>query len=48
MAAQEHLWEYYTRVALQRGNHAARNSGAKVTYGEAYQRLFPQLTDKLA
>lgn len=48
MAAQEHLWEYYTRVALQRGNQAARNSGAKVTYGEAYQRLFPQLTDKLA
>jgi len=48
MAAQEHLWEYYTRVALQRGNQAARNSGAKVTHGEAYQRLFPQLTDKLA
>jgi len=48
MAAQEHLWEYYTRVALQRGNQAARNSGAKVSYGEAYQRLFPQLTDKLA
>jgi len=48
MAAQEHLWDYYTRVALQRGNQAARNSGAKVTYGEAYQRLFPQLTDKLA
>jgi len=48
MAAQQHLWDYYTRVALQRGNQAARNSGAKVTYGEAYQRLFPQLTDKLA
>ena len=48
MAAQQHLWDYYTRVALQRGNQAARNSGAKVTYGEAYQRLFPQLTDRLA
>ena len=24
MAAQEHLWEYYTRVALQRGAQAAR------------------------
>lgn len=48
MAAQEHLWEYYTRVALQRGNQAARNSGLKVTYGEAYQRLFPQVMEALA
>jgi 4-oxalomesaconate hydratase len=48
MAAQEHLWEYYSRVALQRGNQAARNSGGKVVYGEAYQRLFPQLMDRLA
>jgi 4-oxalomesaconate hydratase len=48
MAAQEHLWDYYTRVALQRGNQAARNSGAKVVHGEAYQRLFPQLVTALA
>ena len=48
MEAQEHLWEYYTRVALQRGNQAARNSGKKVTYGEAYQRLFPELAERLA
>lgn len=48
MEAQEHLWEYYTRVALQRGNQAARNSGKKVVYGEAYQRLFPELTERLA
>lgn len=48
MEAQEHLWEYYTRVALQRGNQAARNSGKKVVYGEAYQRLFPELTEQLA
>jgi 4-oxalomesaconate hydratase len=47
MAAQEHLWEYYTRAALQRGNQAARNSGKKVTYGEAYQRVFPELADVL-
>ena len=26
MAAQEHLWEYYERVALQRGAQGARNS----------------------
>jgi 4-oxalomesaconate hydratase len=48
MAAQEHLWEYYTRVALQRGVQASRNSGRKITYGEAYQRLFPQVTSDLA
>ena len=48
MAAQEHLWDYYTRVALQRGNQAARNSGSKVTYGEAYQRVFPELVRSLA
>jgi 4-oxalomesaconate hydratase len=48
MAAQEHLWEYYSRMALQRGNHAARNSGLKVVYGEAYQRLFPQVAEVLA
>ncbi len=47
MAAQEHLWEYYTRVALQRGNQAARNSGLKVVHGEAYQRLFPQMMEVL-
>ena len=27
MGAQEHLWEYYTRVGLQRGVQAKRNSG---------------------
>jgi 4-oxalomesaconate hydratase len=48
MAAQEHLWEYYTRVALQRGAQASRNSDRKVTYGEAYQRLFPQVTSEFA
>ena len=48
MAAQEHLWEYYTRVALQRGVQAARNSSAKIQYAEAYQRVFPQVTKELA
>lgn len=45
MAAQEHLWEYYTRVALQRGAQATRNSNRKVTYAEGYQRIFPQVAD---
>ena len=47
MAAQEHLWEYYTRVALQRGVQGARNSERKMTYGEAYQRVFPLVTEQL-
>ena len=41
LAAQKHLWAYYERVALQRGMQGGRNSGKAMTYGEAYQRLFP-------
>jgi 4-oxalomesaconate hydratase len=44
MAAQEHLWEYYTRVALQRGVQASRNSDLKIKHAEGYQRVFPQVT----
>jgi 4-oxalomesaconate hydratase len=47
MSAQEHLWEYYERVALQRGTQGARNSNRKMKYGEAYQRIFPQVSDAL-
>lgn len=47
MAAQEHLWEYYERVARQRGAQGARNSDRKMKYGEAYQRIFPEVTDIL-
>jgi len=46
MSAQEHLWNYYERVALQRGTQGARNSDrGNMKYGEAYQRIFPQVTD---
>lgn len=48
LAAQKHLWEYYTRVALNRGMQGGRNSGRAMTYGEAYQRLFPQALEELA
>jgi 4-oxalomesaconate hydratase len=48
MAGQEHLWEYYTRVALQRGAQAARNSDKKITYGEGYQAVFPHVVERLA
>jgi len=47
MAGQEHLWEYYTRVALQRGVQAARNSDKKITYGEAYEAVFPNVVETL-
>ena len=46
MAAQEHLWHYYERLALQRGAQGARNSNrSNMKYGEAYQRVFPQVTE---
>jgi 4-oxalomesaconate hydratase len=48
LAAQKHLWEYYTRVALNRGMQGGRNSGKPMTHGEAYQRLFPDVVETLA
>lgn len=48
MEGQEHLWEYYTRVALQRGVQAKRNSGKDITYGEGYQSIFPRVAGSLA
>jgi 4-oxalomesaconate hydratase len=48
LAAQKHLWAYYERVALQRGMQGGRNSGKAMTYGEAYQRLFPMAMEELA
>ncbi|HEY4354257.1 MAG TPA: PIG-L deacetylase family protein [Acidobacteriaceae bacterium] len=47
MAAQEHMWSYYERVALQRGAQAARNSDFKITHAEGYQRVFPEVSDSL-
>ncbi|HEU4391646.1 MAG TPA: PIG-L deacetylase family protein [Blastocatellia bacterium] len=49
MEAQEHLWEYYTDVAKRRGTQAVRNSGRKaIKYAEAYQRIYPQVTDQFS
>ena len=48
LAAQKHLWEYYTRVALNRGMQGGRNSGKPMTYGEAYQRIFPAVVEELS
>jgi 4-oxalomesaconate hydratase len=47
MEGQEHLWEYYTRVALQRGVQASRNPDYKITYGEGYEAVFPHVTGTL-
>lgn len=53
MAAQGHLISYYTDLGVRRGVQAKRNSGPNLglpsnTYGEAYMRLYPQVTDTLA
>jgi 4-oxalomesaconate hydratase len=48
MEAQRHLVEYYSDLGRRRGTQAVRNSGRKgITYAEAYQRVFPQVTDDL-
>jgi 4-oxalomesaconate hydratase len=47
LEAQEYLWDYYTRVALNRGVQGARNSERKqMKYGEAYQRIFPTVAEE--
>jgi len=53
MAAQRHLWEYYTDLARRRGTQLKRNAGPNLglehaTMGEAYTRLFPQVTGRLS
>jgi 4-oxalomesaconate hydratase len=35
-------------VALNRGAQGGRNTGRPMTYGEAYQRLFPMSLEELA
>jgi len=47
MEGQEHLWDYYTRVALQRGVQGGRNSGVPMAHGEAYQSVFPSVVHVL-
>lgn len=52
MQGQEHLWEYYTRVAQQRANHFKRNSGGQsggrdCKYAEGFESVFPRTVDEL-
>lgn len=52
MEGQEHLWEFYTRVAQNRANHFQRNSGGQsggrgAKYAEGFQSVFPRTVDEL-
>lgn len=52
MQGQEHLWEYYTRVAQNRANHFKRNSGGQAggrncQYAEGFESIFPRTVDEL-
>jgi len=52
MEGQQHLWEYYTRVAQNRANHFKRNSGGQsggrdCKYAEGFQSVFPRTVDEL-
>src|SRR5262249_35098297 len=48
MTGQEHLWEYYTRVALQRGAQAARNCEKKTTDGDGDESVGPHEVERSA
>ena len=53
LAAQQHMWDYYTDLATRRGVQVKRNAGPNLgfttdTKGEAYMRYYPQVTDTLA
>jgi 4-oxalomesaconate hydratase len=49
MAAQEHLVSYYTDLGKRRGVQAVRNSGRRgIQYAEAFERIYPQVTDTLS
>ena len=53
MQGQEHLWQFYTNVAENRGNHFRRNSGGMAggrdaRYAEGFQSVFPRTVDELA
>ncbi|CAO3435841.1 PIG-L deacetylase family protein [Azospirillum doebereinerae] len=52
MAGQEHLWDYYTNLAQNRGNHFRRNSGGQAggrnaRYAEGFQSVYPRTVDEL-
>lgn len=53
MRGQEHLWDFYTNVAENRGNHFRRNSGGQsggraVRYAEGFQSVYPRTVEELS
>jgi 4-oxalomesaconate hydratase len=53
LAAQQHMWDYYTDLATRRGVQLQRNAGpnlglAHATMAEAYMRVYPQVTGLLS
>ena len=52
MKGQEHLWQFYTNLAQNRGNHFRRNSGGMsggrpARYAEGFQSVYPRTVDEL-
>lgn len=52
LPAQQHMWDYYTDLARRRGSQLKRNAGPNLglpngTLGEAYMRIYPQVTQAL-
>ena len=52
LAAQQHMWDYYTDLATRRGVQLRRNAGpnlglAQTCMAEAYMRVYPQVTGTL-
>jgi 4-oxalomesaconate hydratase len=52
MEGQQHLWDYYTNLAENRGNHFRRNSGGQAggraaRYAEGFQAVYPRCVDEL-
>ncbi len=53
MEGQHHLWDFYTNVAENRGNHFRRNSGGqaggkKSEYAEGFQSIYPRTVEELS
>ncbi|MER5599057.1 PIG-L deacetylase family protein [Streptomyces sp. NPDC002265] len=53
LGAQQHLWDYYTDLAVRRGVQLKRNAGpnlglAHKTMAEAYMRPYPEIAKELA
>ncbi|MFD5121013.1 PIG-L deacetylase family protein [Streptomyces sp. NPDC058385] len=52
LGAQQHLWDYYTDLAVRRGVQLRRNAGPNLglahrTLAEAYMRPYPQIAKEL-